>query len=68
MVRNDNDYIKHVIVIILKKKNNYMRALEALRKSRNENPKYKDAFNSLISDLRKKNPKWSRTSVDDQDL
>ena len=52
MVRNDNDYIKHVIKN--KKKNNYMRPFEALRKGRNENPTYKDAFNSLISDLRKK--------------
>ena len=37
-------------------------------KSRNENPAYKEAFNSLIYDLKKKNPKWSRTSVDDDDL
>ena len=45
-----------------------MKALGALRKSRNDNPAYKDAFNSLIYDLKKKNLKWSRTSVDDQDL
>jgi len=32
------------------------------------NPAHKQAFNSLISDLKKKNPKWSRTSVDDHDL
>ena len=25
-------------------------------------------FNSLIYDLKKKNPKWGRTLVDDQDL
>ena len=29
---------------------------------------HKDAFNSLISDLKKKNPHWDRKSVDDQDL
>ena len=52
MVRNDNDYIKHVIKN--KKKTNYMRLFGALRKGRNENTTYKDAFNSLISDLRKK--------------
>ena len=26
---------------------------------------HKDAFNLLISDLRKKNPQWDRKSVDD---
>ena len=45
-----------------------MKAFEALRESRNENPAYKDAFDSLIYDLKKKNTKWDRTSVDDQDL
>ena len=40
----------------------------ALCEGRNDNPAYKDAFNSLISDLKKKNPKWVRASVDDQDL
>ena len=45
-----------------------MRALEALRKGRNETPTCKDAFNSLIYDLKKKNPIQGRTSVDDQDL
>ena len=42
--------------------------LRALREGRNTNPAHKDAFNSLISDLKKKNPYWDRKSVDDQDL
>ena len=37
-------------------------------KSRNENPAYKEAFNSLIYDLKKKYSKWRRISVDDHDL
>ena len=41
-----------------------MKALRALSKSRNENPAYKEAFNSLIYDLKKKNPKWNKTSVE----
>ena len=36
-----------------------------LFKGRNTNPAHKDAFNLLISDLRKKNPLWGRKSVDD---
>jgi len=32
------------------------------------NPAYKDVFNSLISGVKKKNPRWSRTSVDDHYL
>ena len=39
--------------------------LRALREGRNTNPAHKDAFNSLISDLKKKNPHWDRKSVDD---
>jgi hypothetical protein len=35
---------------------------------RNTNPAHKDAFNSFISDVKKKNPHWDRKSVDDQDL
>jgi len=66
MVRNDNNYIKHVKVH--KRKTNFMTALETLRKCRNDNPAYEDAFNSLIYDLKKKNPKWGRTSADDQDF
>ena len=66
MMRNKNNYIEHVKEY--KKKINYIKALRALNKSRNENPAYKEAFNSLIHDLKKKNPKWSRTSVDDHDL
>jgi hypothetical protein len=42
--------------------------LRALREGRNTNPAHKDAFNSLISDLKKKNLYWDRKSVDDQDL
>ena len=42
-----------------------MKALKALSKSRSENPPYKEIFNSFIYDLKKKNPKWNRTSVDD---
>ena len=66
MVRNENDYIEHVKEY--KRRINYMKALRALSKSRNENPAYKEAFNSLIYDLKKKNPKWNKTSVDDHDL
>ena len=40
-------------------------AFKALRKGRNTNPAYKDAFNSLISDLEKKTLHWDRKSVDD---
>ena len=47
------------------KEYNYMKALRALREGRNTNPAHKDAFNLLISDLRKKNPQWDRKSVDD---
>ena len=51
------------------KEYNYMKALRALREGRNtNNPAHKDAFNSLISDLKKKNLYWDRKSVDDQDL
>jgi hypothetical protein len=43
----------------------YMKAIRALREGRNTNPAHKDAFNSLISDLKKKNPHWNRKSLDD---
>ena len=36
------------------KEYNYMKALRALREGRNTNPAHKYAFNSLISDLKKK--------------
>ena len=50
------------------KEYNYMKALSALREGRNtNNPAHKDAFNSLISDLKKKNPHWDRKSVGDHD-
>lgn len=64
MVRNANVYNRHVKKHL--KENNYIKALRALHEGRNNNhPAHKQAFNSLISDLKKKNPKWSRTSVDD---
>ena len=74
MVRNVNVYNRHVKKHL--KENNYIKALRALHEGRNNNhPAHKQAFNSLISDqnsilavLKKKNPKWSRTSVDDHDL
>ena len=47
------------------KEHSYLKALRALREGRNTNPARKDAFNLLISDLRKKNPQWDRKSVDD---
>ena len=37
-----------------------LKALRALREGRNTNPAHKDAFNLLISDLRKKSPQWDR--------
>ena len=61
-----NVYNKHVKKQL--KEYNYIKALRALREGRNTNPTHKDAFNSLISDLKKKNPHWYRKSVDDQDL
>ena len=42
-----------------------MKALRAFREGRMSNHAHKDAFNSLISDLKKKNPHWDRKSVDD---
>ena len=46
-----------------------MKALRALRgRQKYQSCTHKDAFNSLISDLKKKNPYWDRKSVDDQDL
>ena len=63
ILRNKSNYIEHVKEY--KEEINYMKALKALNKSRSENPAYKEIFNSLIYDLKKKNPKWNRTSVDD---
>ena len=54
MVRNINVYNKHVKKH--KKQYSYLKAVRALREGRNTNPAHKDAFNLLISDLRKKNP------------
>ena len=66
MVRNIKVYNKHV------KKHrkelnyeSYIKALWALRDGRNTNPVHKVAFDSLISDLKKKNPHWDRKSVGD---
>ena len=66
MVRNIKVYNKHV------KKHrkelnyeSYIKALWALRDGRNTNHVHKVAFDSLISDLKKKNPHWDRKSVDD---
>jgi hypothetical protein len=42
-----------------------MKALRAFREGRMSNHAHKDAFHSLISDLKKKNPHWDRKSVDD---
>ena len=47
------------------KEYSYLEALRALCEGRNTNPAHKDAFNLLISGLRKKNPQWDRKSVDD---
>jgi hypothetical protein len=61
MVRNVNVYNKHIKKHM--KEYNYIKALRALREGRNTNPAHKGAFNSLISDLKKKNPHWDRKSV-----
>jgi hypothetical protein len=53
MVRNINVYKKHVKKHM--KEHSYLKALRTLRECRNTNPAHKDAFNPLISDLRKKN-------------
>ena len=66
MVRNIKVINKHVKKH--RKEHTYIKALRALRDGKNTNPAHKVAFDSLISDLKKKNPKWSRTSVDDHDL
>ena len=63
MVRNIKVYNKHVKKH--RKELNYIKALWALRDGRNTNPVHKVAFDSLISDLKKKNPHWDRKSVDE---
>ena len=50
MATNINVYNKHIKKHM--KEYNYMKALRALREGRNTNPAHKDAFNSLISDLK----------------
>jgi hypothetical protein len=47
------------------KEHMYLKALRTLFEGRNTNLAHKDAFNLLISDLRKKNPQWDRKSVND---
>ena len=61
MVRNIKVYNKHVKKHL--KELNYIKALLALRDGRNTNPVHKVAFESLISDLKKKNP--HRKSADE---
>ena len=67
ILRNKSNYIEHAKEY--KEEIIYMKALKALNKNRSENPAYKEIFNSLnlwySYDLKKKNPKWNRTSVDD---
>jgi hypothetical protein len=53
MVRNINVYNKHVKKHM--KEYSYIKASRALREGRNTNPAHKDAFNSRISDIMKKN-------------
>ena len=67
ILRNKSNYIEHAKEY--KEEIIYMKALKALNKNRSENPAYKEIFNSpnlwYSYDLKKKNPKWNRTSVDD---
>ena len=63
MVRNIKVYNKHVKKH--RKEHSYIKALRALRDGKNTNPVHKVAFDSLISDLKKKNPHWDRKSVDE---
>ncbi len=63
MERNVHVYNKHVKKHM--KEYSYIKALRALCEGRTTNPAHKDAFNSLISHLKKKNPHWDRESVDD---
>jgi hypothetical protein len=63
MVRNINVYDQYVKKY--KKEHSYLKELRTLCEGRNTNPAHKDAFELLISDLRKKNPQWDRKSVDD---
>ena len=56
MVRNIKVYNKHVNKH--RKEHSYITALRALRDGKNTNSPHKVAFDSLISDLKKKNPFW----------
>ena len=58
VVKNINVYNQHVKKHM--KEYSYLEALRALCEGRNTNPAHKDAFNLLISALRKKNPQWNR--------
>ena len=64
MMRNINVYDQYVNKKYMKE-HSYLKALRTLCEGRNTNPAHRDAFNLLISDLRKKNPLWDRKSVDD---
>ena len=66
MVRNIKVINKHVKKH--RKEHTYIKALRALRDGKNTNPAHKVAFDSLISDLKKKNLCWDRKSVDDYGL
>jgi len=64
MMRNINVYDQYVNKKYMKE-HSYLKALRTLCEGSNTNPAHEDAFNLLISDLRKKNPLWDRKSVDD---
>ena len=54
-------------VKVCKKEPNYKNAMKALCDGRENNPAHEDAFNLLITNLKKKNPQWDRnSSVDGQ--
>lgn len=60
MLRNVNHFNRHVRKH--RKRSFYTRVMRALLGSRDINPAHKEFFNSLISDLKKKNKCWDRTS------
>ena len=64
MVRNLNSYKEHVKVC--HKEATYKREMRILCQGRNNNPAHKDASNSFISELKKKNPRWDKKPVDDR--
>ena len=38
--------------------------MRALCDGRENNPTHKETFNTFVSELKKKNPKWERTALD----